>query len=288
LKSLGASRTEAERDRRHVRQVVTRSGSSFLWGMRVLARPRRNAIYAIYAYCREIDDIADEPGAEATKLAALAAWREEIERLYAGVPTRPTSRALLGPLRAYDLPKEEFLALIDGMEMDAREAMVAPSMDQLELYCRRVAGAVGMLSIKAFGARDPVAPELAVVLGEAFQLINILRDLAEDAARGRLYLPREALERHGVSWEDPRSALADPAVARVCAELGALARRRLTRGQELLARCEPGAVKPCVVMMAVYGRLLSRLEDRGWDQLEAPVRVSALEKAWIALRHGLF
>ena len=130
---MNPSRTEGERDRQYVRQVVSRSGSSFLWGMRVLPRPRREAMYAIYAFCREIDDIADEPGAEAAKLAALAAWREEIERLYAGTPTRPTSRALLGPLRAYDLPKEEFLALIDGMEMDAREAMVAPSMDQLDL-----------------------------------------------------------------------------------------------------------------------------------------------------------
>jgi phytoene synthase len=245
-------------------------------------------MYAIYGYCREIDDIADEPGAEEAKLAALAAWREEIERLYAGTPTRPTSRALLVPLRAYDLPKEEFLALIDGMEMDAREAMVAPSMDQLELYCRRVAGAVGMLSIKVFGVRDQVAAELAVVLGEAFQLINILRDLAEDATRGRLYLPLELLQRHGVATDDPRLALAEPAVAHVCAELGVRARRRLPRGQELLARCEPGAVKPCVVMMEVYGRLLRRLEDRGWDKPEAPVRVSALEKAWIALRHGLF
>jgi squalene-associated FAD-dependent desaturase len=202
-------------------------------------------MYAIYAFCREIDDIADEPGAEATKLAALAAWRGEIERLFAGAPTRPTSRSLLGPLRTYDLPKEEFLALIDGMEMDAREAMVAPSRDQLELYCRRVAGAVGMLSIKAFGARDPAAPELALVLGEAFQLINILRDLAEDAARGRLYLPREMLERHGIATEDPRSALADPAVAQVCAELGALARRRLTRGQELLAQCRWRSTAAC-------------------------------------------
>ncbi len=285
---MSASRTEAEHDLQYVRDLVRRSGSSFLWGMRVLPRPRRDAMYAIYAYCREIDDIADEPGAEAAKLAALTAWREEIERLYAGTPTRPTSRALLGPLRAYDLPKEEFQALIDGMEMDARETMVAPSMDQLELYCRRVAGAVGTLSIKVFGARDPEAPELAVVLGEAFQLINNLRDLAEDAARGRLYLPRERLERHGVATEHPRSALADPAVAQVCAELGALARQRLTRGQELLARCEPGAVKPCVVMLEVYGRLLRRLEDRGWDEPEVPVRVSAVEKAWIALRHGLF
>ena len=146
-------------------------------------------MYAIYAFCREVDDIADEPGAIEDKLAALVGWRTEIDRLFEGNPTRSTTRALLPALAAYSLPKKEFLAVIDGMEMDAREAMVAPSLADFELYCRRVAGAVGCLSICAFGATGSDGEQLAVTLGEALQVTNVLRDLDEDAARGRLYLP---------------------------------------------------------------------------------------------------
>ena len=122
------------------REVVARSGTSFHLGMRVLPKARREAMYAIYAFCRAVDDIADEPGAGGDKLAALDAWRGEIENLYQGRPGRPIGRALAGPIADYGLPKAEFLALIDGMEMDAREAIQAPSWDDYRLYCRRVAG----------------------------------------------------------------------------------------------------------------------------------------------------
>ncbi|MDH3597052.1 MAG: squalene/phytoene synthase family protein, partial [Rhodospirillales bacterium] len=170
----------------HVHEVVRRSGTSFLWGMRVLPKARREAMFAIYAFCREVDDVADGPDAPAAKLASLEEWRAEIARLYDGRPTRPTTRALAGPVAAYGLPREEFLAVIDGMEMDARAAVVAPSLEDFALYCRRVAGAVGMLSIHAFGAEEPHAREIAVALGEALQITNILRDLAEDAAEGQV------------------------------------------------------------------------------------------------------
>ena len=272
----------------HVRAVAERSGSSFLRGMRVLPAARRQAMFAIYAFCREVDDIADEPGETAVKLAELGAWRDEVERLYAGRPATLTGQALVGPVGAYDLPKDEFLALIDGMEMDAREAMVAPTMAELVLYCRRVAGAVGMLSVRVFGADGPAARELAVVLGEAFQITNILRDLPEDAARGRLYLPRELLRRHGVAAREPEAVLADPGLAPVSAELGAIARARFARSRALLAQCDRRAVKPCILMMEVYVRVLARLQRRGWDKPRQPVRVSGPEKAWIALRYGLF
>ena len=189
---------DAASARAHARAVAFRSGSSFLLGMRVLPARRRAAMYAIYAFCREVDDIADEAGAVDEKLAALDAWRAEIEQLYHGQPSRPTTRALLDAVEAFALPKDAFLAVIDGMEMDAREAMVAPDRDAFALYCRRVAGAVGMLSIRAFGAREPEAKEIAVTLGEALQITNILRDVHEDADRDRLYLPQELLESRGI------------------------------------------------------------------------------------------
>jgi phytoene synthase len=272
----------------YVRGVAARSGSSFLSGMRVLPRARREAMYAIYAFCREVDDIADEPGEAAVKRARLDGWRKEIARLFEGHPQEPIARALSGPVADYGLPRNEFLAIIDGMEMDVGDAIQAPSLEDYHLYCRRVAGAVGMLSVRVFGASGPAAEELAVVLGEALQTTNILRDLAEDAGRGRLYLPRDLLAKHGLHARDAKSVLADPALAPVCAELAEMARARFARARDLLARLDRRRVKPAILMLEVYQRLLRRLESRGWDRLQVPVRISRPEKLWIALRHSLF
>ena len=277
---------DAAAARSHVEAVVRRSGSSFLLGMRILPRPRRAAMFAIYAFCREVDDVADEPSDAAAKLERLDWWRAEIARLYEGRPGHPVTRALAGPVADYGLPKEEFLAVIDGMEMDAREAMVAPSMKDFLLYCRRVAGAVGLLSIRAFGADEPAAREIAVALGEALQIVNILRDPAEDAARGRLYLPRELLSRHGVPT-DPALALDHPGLVPVSAELAEMARARFRRSRELIGQCSRGHLKPAILMMEVYRRILDRLERRGWDKPRQRVKVSKAEKLWIAIRHGI-
>jgi presqualene diphosphate synthase len=272
----------------HARAVALRSGSSFLLGMSLLPRRRREAMYAIYAFCREVDDIADEAGAVEQKLAALDSWREEIERLYQGRPRRPTACALLDAVGAYDLPKDEFLAVIDGMEMDAREAMVAPDREAFALYCRRVAGAVGCLSIRAFGAVGPAAEELAVVLGDALQITNVLRDLDEDAGRGRLYLPSDLLDDAGIPAGPPDTVLEHPALGRICAALAGEAHQRFRRSEQLIDACDRAAVRPAVVMMLVYRLVLERLERRGWAAPRRPVRVSRAEKAWIAVRHGLF
>ena len=282
-----AAAASPEADRQHVHAVVARSGSSFTWGMRVLPKPRREAMYAIYAFCREVDDIADEGGTPAQKQAALEDWRAEIDSLYAGQPSKPTARALLAPLAAYDLPKAEFLALIDGMEMDARETMLAPSEEELRLYCRRVAGAVGMLSIQAFGAKEPAARDLAVALGEGLQLTNILRDLDEDATEGRLYLPRELLQAAGIESRDPATVLAQPALAKVCDTLADRAEARFEETRYLLGLCHRRALKPSVLMMEVYRRILQRLRARGWAVPRRPVRLSRAEKLWILLRHGI-
>jgi len=270
----------------HVREVATRSGSSFLWGMRLLPRPRREAMYAIYAFCREVDDIADEGGTPEEKLRALAAWREEIDRLYAGDPRSPTAKALLRPVRDYALPREEFLAVIDGMEMDAREDIRAPGLADFRLYCRRVAGAVGVLSVHAFGATEPEAHELALAEGDALQFTNILRDVAEDAGRGRLYLPRELLRRHGIESSDPLEVLRDPRLPAVCRDLAALAEERFAEAARLMARCRRGPMRPARIMLAVYRRLLTRLEQRGWQDMTQRVSLPKAEKLWIALRNG--
>ena len=276
----------AQADLDHVRAVVADSGTSFFWAMRLLPAPRRDAMFAIYAFCREVDDIADEPAPMAEKSAGLAAWREEVARLYAGAPTRPTGRALLGPVGAYGLRQEDFLALIEGMEMDAADIR-APTMAELELYCDRVACAVGRLSVRAFGATDARAEGVAFSLGQALQLTNILRDIEEDAERGRLYLPRELLAASGIEATDPVEVLRHPSLPAVCDALATVAEGRFAEARAALAHCAGRPMRPARMMMEIYRRTLARLRVRGWSRLGEPVTLPKTEKLWIALRHGL-
>lgn len=271
----------------HVHRVVSRSGTSFLWGMRVLPAERRRAMYAIYAFCREVDDVADEPGEAVEKKRGLAAWREEIARLYAGKPEWLTTQALLQPVRRFDLPREEFLAVIDGVEIDAAPTVRMQTLDDLLNYCRKVAGAVGMLSIHAFGVpRDP-GYEIAETLGNAVQLTNILRDVKEDAAIERLYIPLEMAKRHGVVEGSLSAVFIHPGFAATCAELASLARGYYAKTDRLLAQLGWREMRPIVLMMAVYRETLRRLEERGWTRLESPVRLTRARKLWVALRYGL-
>lgn len=287
--SLGETRA---RDRAYVKARVVGAGSSFFWGMRVLPRAKREACFAVYAFCREIDDIADGDAPQAEKRAALSAWRDEIARLYAGTPTRAVTRALQGAIAEYDLEREAFLALIAGMEMDAEGPICAPRLSELELYCARVAGAVGRLCVRIFGLAGEDGRALAESLGRALQLTNILRDLAEDAALGRLYLPREMLEAAGIAARAPAAVLAHPRLAQACRALGQRARESFAEADAIMARLDPRAVRPARIMAEVYKRPLARMERRGFTGMAAPRGALArafgrIEKALVALRYAL-
>jgi len=271
----------------YVRRVVIRSGSSFRLAMRLLPGPQRDAMYAIYAFCREVDDIADEAGEADRQFRQLQEWRAEIERLYVGRPTTPVCVALQRPVATFDLPRQEFLAIIDGMEMDVRGCMCAPSFADLDLYCRRVAVAVGILSLAVMGAHGPQAWDLARALGEALQLTNILRDLREDAARGRLYLPRELLIANGIETTAPAAVLQHPALPQVCRSLADRAHQRFSCAEGLLIGSDRRRLRSCILMMKVYERVLSRLEREGWQDLETTARLPLGQMLWIVLRHGI-
>lgn len=268
--------------------LVRRSGTSFYWAMRLLPPPKRQAMFAVYAFCREVDDIADEPATIASKAARLAEWRRTIDELYRGHASQPLSRALQAPIAEYGLRREDFLAVIDGMEMDAAPSIRYADLAELELYCDRVAGAVGRLSVRVFGVPQPLGDELAYAQGQALQLTNILRDLREDAERDRLYLPADLLAAQGI--EDNRDALAvlaHPGLAAVCTRLAALARERFAETRRLAQACDRRRVRPAVIMREVYQRTLTRLIARGWQRWAEPVSVSSAEKLWVALRYGL-
>ncbi len=280
--------------RRHVDAIVRRAGTSFFWAMRWLPRDRREAIFAVYAFCREVDDIADGDASLPDKQAALNAWRAEIARIHDN-NTADTliGQALLQPVRQFGLSREAFLAVIDGMEMDGA-AIVAPSEAELRLYCARVAGAVGHLCVRIFGETGDAGRRTADQLGLALQLTNILRDVQEDAERGRLYLPRELLTAAGIPTSDPQAALAHPAIGQVCEAVAAQAQQAFDAAAQAIAGCDPHAhMRPAIIMMMVYKKTLQRLLASGWRHLgsqatKRPPNLSKAEKLAIALRHGLF
>jgi phytoene synthase len=272
----------------YVEQVVRQSGTSFYWAMRFLPLEKRQAMFAVYAFCRQVDDIADEPGQIAAKQQALGGWRQEIERLYDGMAEWPVAAALLRPVERFDLRKEEFLAVIDGMEMDAAHSIRIADMEELHRYCDRVACAVGRLSVRIFGVPQPTGDALASALGQALQLTNILRDLKEDARRDRLYLPAALLRSRGVAvGSDAEAVLRHSAIIGACEQLSGLAARRFEEAASLSAVCDRRQIRPAVIMMEVYRRTLERLNGRGWGRWAEPVSVSSAEKLWVALRYGM-
>ena len=282
MTAAGTALGAATDDLQQVEALVKRAGTSFYRGMKVLPPDRRAAMYAVYAFCRIVDDVADEPAPVPDKLAGLAAWRTRIGALYAGQADDAVTRVLLPAIRTYKLRQEDFIAVIDGMAMDT-DAIVAPDLATLDLYCDRVAAAVGRLSVRAFGDGSADADRVAWHLGRALQLTNILRDVAEDAGRGRLYLPREWLDEAAVPATP--EALRHPALPSVCARVAAEAHRHFDSAHAAMRLCAPAAMRPARLMGATYGALLGRLERRGWDRLDHPVRVPRWQKLLIALRY---
>lgn len=272
---------------RLVESAVRRSGTSFYWGMRMLSPERRRAMYAIYAFCREVDDIADGMLPAADKAARLDAWTDEIDRLYLGRPTEPVARALAGPVASYGLAKRDLIAVIEGMRIDAADRLRFPDWPALIGYCDRVACAVGRLSNPVFGIEKALGDPLAKALGEALQLTNILRDLDEDAERDRLYLPADLLARHGILDDDVARVLAHPSLPAVCADIADITGSRFDESRAILARIGARERKPAVLMMEAYRRIYNRLVARGFAPPRHPVSTSRWEKAWIVLRHGL-
>ncbi len=263
------------------------SGSSFYVGMRVLPKPERAAMYAVYGFCRIVDDIADDRhGDRASRRAELDAWRTDLESLYAGGP--PGRAAFLGgPVRRFGLAKADFLAVIDGMQMDVDADIRAPSAELLDLYIDRVASAVGRLSVRVFGMDAAPGLELAHHLGRALQLTNILRDFDEDAAIGRLYAPREALDQAGIADEDPVSVVNDPRIDQVARELLAQARGHYASADRVLDARPRGRLLAPRLMSAVYARTLDRTAAGGWAPPRARVKLGKAELLWLVARQVL-
>ena len=262
-------------------------GSSFYAGMRILPRPQREAMFEIYSFCRAVDDIADDGGPRQPRKAALEQWRRNIDALYAGAAPPALPTGLVVAARAFDLQRADFHDVIDGMEMDVDADIRVPDLATLDLYCDRVASAVGRLSVRVFGLPANEGVALAHHLGRALQLTNILRDLDDDAAIGRLYLPREALRAAGIAESEPQAVLAHPALGAACAPLIAKADGHFREARKIMARCPRKTVRAPMIMAEAYQPILAQLTARGFAPPRTRIRTSKWRILLAVLRHGL-
>lgn len=264
-------------------EKAARSGSSFYYAFRFLEPERRRAITALYAFCREVDDVVDDCREPSVARAKLDWWREEVERMFQNEPRHPISRALSPHLAPFDLSQEYFEEIIDGMQMDL-DYDAYPDFATLSLYCYRAASVVGLLSARIFGFSDRRTLKYAHDLGMALQLTNILRDVHEDAVRGRVYIPLDELERCGVKPEEFRVNVTRDAHRELFTQQATRARDFYDRALAQLPDEDRHAQRPGLIMAAIYRTLLDEIERDGYRVLEQRVRLTPLRKLWIAWR----
>jgi len=265
----------------YCQQKAVASGSSFYYSFLFLPAERRRAITALYAFCREVDDVVDETSDAQLAATKLAWWRTEVANLFAGNPQHPVTKALLPFIEKYSLEKEKLGHIIDGMEMDLTQTRYL-DWPGLERYCYRVAGVVGLLAAGIFGYRNPATLEYAKNLGLAFQMTNIVRDVGEDARKNRIYLPMEDLKRFGVPAADILQGRETPA-------FGELMKYEAQRAKDFYARAfaalpaeDRKAQRAGLIMAAIYRTLLDEIEREGWRVLSQRTSLTPLRKLWIA------
>ena len=264
------------------------SGSSFYYSFRFLPPERRRAIIAFYAFCREVDDIADECHDANLARSKLAWWRDEIARLYTGNPGHPVTLALLEAIAPFHLPQDAFEQIIDGMEMDLGQSVRYPDFKSLRLYCHRVAGVVGEVAALIFGISDRTTLKYANKLGLAFQLTNIIRDVGEDARRGRIYLPEDELEQFGVAHTDLLQAAMNNSTSDCFRRLMAFQAQRAEQTYDealaLLPAADRKKQRPGLIMAAIYRALLEEIRADGFQVLDRRMSLTPLRKLWLAWR----
>jgi len=267
----------------YCQQRTARSGTSFYYSFLFLPPERRRAITALYAFCREVDDVVDEVSDPALARTKLAWWRREIGAVFTGSPQHPVALALQPVVAAYRLPEAHFQTVIDGMAMDLDCSRYLDFVE-LERYCHCVAGAVGLLSAEIFGYANPATRQYARDLGIAFQLTNIIRDVGEDARRGRIYLPQDELAHHGVTAASLLRHESSPALTSLMTEQVARARHWHARAMAALPAEDRRSQRPGLIMAAIYRALLDEIERDGYRVLHHRIALTPLRKLWIALK----
>lgn len=262
-------------------QKAAEAGSSFTAAFRLLPMERRQAMEALYAFCREVDDVVDECSDPALAEVKLHWWRSELDQILAGKSQHPLGQALHPCIDRYGLNMADLHAVVDGMEMDLTTGAY-PDFARLDVYCDRVAGAVGRLSARIFGAVSEQTLAYATELGLALQYTNILRDVGDDARKGRVYLPESLLIRHGSSGEAVLGLSDTPQLTQALADMAQMAHARYDKALDLLPKSERVAQRPGLVMAAVYRDLLRTLEASHFAVLHQRISLSPARKVWVA------
>jgi phytoene synthase len=265
----------------YCQQKAAQSGSSFYYSFLFLPAERRRAITAFYAFCREVDDVADEVSDAGVARTKLAWWRTEVANLFAGHPQHPVTRALAPFVAPYGLDAARMNEIIDGMEMDLTHHRYA-DFEALRLYCHRAAGVVGQLAASIFGYRNPSTLEYAEALGTAFQLTNIIRDVGEDARRGRVYLPADELARFGLDAQDILARRADERFAKLMEFQAERAASYYALAQSKLAPEDRRDQRAGLIMAGIYRALLDEIRRDGYQVLDRRIALTPLRKLWIA------
>jgi len=267
----------------YCRDKTRGSGSSFFYAFLFLPEDQRRAIMALYAFCREVDDIADEIKEQEIALPKLVFWREELSRAFDGKPQHPVGRELNWARQHFSINEELLVEIIDGMLMDVMRKPILKSSD-LSLYTYRVAGVVGLLSIEIFGYKNRKSRDFATSLGEALQLTNILRDVAEDARIGRIYLPQEDRVRYRISDQAFKDGVVDESMQQLLREYADKAEAAYQQAFASLPDEDRESLRPSLLMATIYHAYLKELREVDYDVWQHPVHILPLRKIWIAWR----
>ena len=267
----------------YCQQKAASSGSSFYYSFMFLPPNRRRAITALYAFCREVDDVVDECHDLQIASTKLAWWRQEVAKLYTGKPDHPVTQALVPVIAEFAVPQEQLLEIIDGMEMDLQQSRYL-DFKALSLYCYRVASVVGLLAAEIFGYQDRKTLKYAHDLGMAFQLTNIIRDVGEDARRGRVYLPMDELKRFEVPVADILNARHSDNFRKLMEFQIERAEQYYAQAMNMLPAVDRKTQRPGLVMAAIYRTLLEEIKNDGCLVLNQRTSLTPIRKLWIAWR----
>jgi len=265
----------------YCQEKAAKSGSSFYYSFLFLPPEQRRAITALYAFCREVDDIVDETSEPHIARIKLQWWRDSMQSTFAGEPQHPVQKALVQPIKNFELPLQYFLEIIDGMEMDLDNSRYA-TFEELSLYCYRVAGVVGLLAAKIFGYRDPAVLDYAKNLGTAFQLTNILRDISEDASRNRIYIPLEELKQYGVSESDILEHRFTDNMAQLLKFQSQRAKQYYDTAFQFLPEQDRYTQRSGLIMATIYLNTLQAIEKDNYRVLDGRISLTPLKKLWLA------
>lgn len=270
-------------DQKKIKKIVKKSGSSFYWGMNILEPIKKRAMFSIYAFCRIVDDIADSEKPDQTKMSELQDWKKKINLLYKNKSSDFLSRELLFAISKFKLLKQDFLAIIDGMKMDIIEEIQYPSNKTINLYCDRVAGAVGCLSMSIFGYNNKTARKYACLLGKAFQFTNILRDLKEDSLRNRCYIPVDIIKQQSLKKIKPEKLLKEPRFKESCNQMIIKTMKYYKEADKLSVNFNRNNIKAAILMREMYLSIFRKISSETWN-IDKKVTLSKMEKIIIIIK----